>query len=467
MYININGNIARIDQVYSSNVNLNELLSTISKIQDNMYEYLNTKSSDALGNYYREGQQYRKLIEELNVDITDNEMILTQKNIKSMSETYLEMTEETVQAKRGRNIEKYKVNYEEASTMFEYINTYIYSLNNELFKNNSNNYELLLVSLKYLEIISSVVLVVISILNVLILIILTRRITGPLMKLARAANEVASGNLQVDLIPVDTEDEVGIVSKAFNKMIVNLHEYIMKTKESLELESKMKERELMMASHLKDAQLKYLQAQINPHFLFNTLNAGAQLAMMEGAEKTCLFVENMADFFRYNVKSINQDSNIREEIKLVDSYIYILNVRFSGEIHFIKEVEEELLEVSVPSMILQPIIENAVNYGIRNIDREGYIKLSIFGKDQEIYISIKDNGAGMDEDIIENILSGKRKESNITKDSSGIGLGNVIKRLQLYYERQDVIEIKSEGENLGTEVMIKIPKYYNKSVKQE
>ena len=75
----------------------------------------------------------------------------------------------------------------------------------------------------------------------------------------------------------------------------------------------------MMERHLKDAQLKSLQAQINPHFLFNTLNAGAQLAMMEGAEKTCLFVGNMADFFRYNVKKINQEATLREELELVDS----------------------------------------------------------------------------------------------------------------------------------------------------
>ena len=97
--------------------------------------------------------------------------------------------------------------------------------------------------------------------------------------------------------------------------------------------------ELIMEGHLKDAQLKYLQAQINPHFLFNTLNAGAQLAMMEGADKTCLFVENMAEFFRYNLKKISQDATIEEEINLVDSYVYILNVRFVGEIRFQKRIE--------------------------------------------------------------------------------------------------------------------------------
>ena len=100
----------------------------------------------------------------------------------------------------------------------------------------------------------------------------------------------------------------------------------------------------------------------------NTLNAGAQLAMMEGADRTYRYVQKVADFFRYNVKKNNDTVTLREEISLVDTYIYILNVRFSGDIHFRKEVDESLLDVQVPSMILQPIVENSVNYGIRNID---------------------------------------------------------------------------------------------------
>jgi methyl-accepting chemotaxis protein len=330
MYFNINKSISTIDKVYVSNVGLNELLDSLTMLQDYVYEYLNTKSTESLENYYRSEQNYRSLIEDLKGDITDNDMLIMQTNIKSMSETYIELLDKTVDAKRGRNIERYMVEYEEATKMYDYIKTYISNLNNEQFKYNSNNYELLRMSLSYLEVVSTSVLLVIMIFNVVLIVIVTRSITGPLMKLTEAANEVAAGNFEVDLVHVDSSDEVEIVTRAFNTMTVSIHQYIMKTKESMELESRMKERELMMTNHLKDAQLKYLQAQINPHFLFNTLNAGAQLAMLEGADKTCLFIENMADFFRFNMKSFDQDSTIRDELKLVDSYIYILNVRFSG-----------------------------------------------------------------------------------------------------------------------------------------
>lgn len=464
MYYNINKSIGTIDKVYVSNIGLNDLLDSLNKLHAYVYEYLNTKRTESLENYYRSEQNYKNMIADLKGDISDNSMILMQKNIRNMSEVYLDLAEESVDAKRGNKIVKYKELYEEASTMHDYISTYINKLNNEQFKHNSDNYELLRVSLNYLEVTSTSVLLVLMVFNVILIIIVTRSITDPLMKLTEAANEVAAGNFEVGLVRVNSTDEVGIVTKAFNTMTASIHQYIIKTKESMELESRMKEKELMMASHLKDAQLKYLQAQINPHFLFNTLNAGAQLAMLEGADKSCLFLENVADFFRYNMKSFEQDCTLRDEIKLVDTYIYILNVRFSGGIHFYKEIDDSVLDVRVPSMILQPVVENAVNYGIRDIDYEGEIRMKVYQNDEHILITITDNGAGMEQSTIDRIMNSDIKtgtsarEQVITRDSNGIGLGNVINRLKLYYEVQDIFIIESEGRNKGTRVTIQIPK---------
>lgn len=469
MYYNINKSIRTIDKVYNSNVGLNELLNSLTNVQNYVYDYLNTKSSDSLENYYRSEQDYRNLVDSLNNTIADNEMILMQKNIRNMSETYLDVLDRTINAKRGRNIEKFNENWKEATKIFGYINTYINSLNNEQFKNNSNNYTMLQMSLRVLEIISTVVLLVITAFNTILIIIVTRNITGPLMKLSKAAYEVAAGNFEVNLVQADSSDEVEILTRAFNNMIVSIHEYIIKTRESLELESKMIEKQLMMENHLKDAQLKYLQAQINPHFLFNTLNAGAQLAMMEGADKTCLYIENMADFFRFNMKSINQDSTIGDEIKQVDNYIYILNVRFSGGIHFSKEIDENLLDIRVPSMILQPIVENSVNHGIRDIDYEGEIRMRVFQEHNDINITITDNGLGMEQSTVDRIMNSdfnhqtSKEAKTITKDSGGIGLGNVISRLRLYFDREDIFEIGSDGRNQGTKVTIHIPNNTNKS----
>ena len=265
---------------------------------------------------------------------------------------------------------------------------------------------------------------------------------------------MAEGNLDVELTESDSSDEIGVVTNAFSQMVISLQQYIQRIKESIEVEQLLKEKELMMEAHLKDAQLKYLQAQINPHFLFNTLNAGAQLAMMEGADRTYEYVQKVATFFRYNVKKGNETVTIREEISLIDNYIYILNVRFSGDIHYEKNIEEEWLDMPMPSMILQPIVENCVNHGIREMAGEGKIWLSVYEMDGEICISIGDNGKGMSQDTIDKVLSGTYREENKSGDSNGIAMDNVIARMQLFTGKEHVMDIFSEGADAGTEFIL-------------
>ncbi len=458
LYANINTMIKQIDGVYQSNASINELTDALTGVQDNLTKYLNDKSSETLETYYEQEQEVIQYINSLNQEICDSEVLMMERNIYNMVTEYLEYTNLTISAKRGRNVEEYSIQYEEALTRYEIIQPYISELNNSHYVINSANYAILVDYMQYYELLSMLILLGVSVGVIIVVFFITQRLIGPLRVLATAANQVAEGDFDVEYIEVKSMDEVGIVTNAFNKMIESIKEYIMRVRENMETENEMKEKELIMQGHLKDAQLKYLQAQINPHFLFNTLNAGAQLAMMEGADKTCTFVENMADFFRYNVKKINEDSSIEEELKLVDNYLYILNVRFGGEIHFSSKIEEQWLGVRVPSMILQPIVENAVNYGIRGISWEGHIELKVYEKDNFICISIADNGIGIAPERIEEILKGEVQEADLAKNSTGIGLGNVIGRLQVYYSQEKVMEIRSEGANLGTEFILFIPK---------
>ena len=457
-YVRINNSMQKMDNVYASNAELTELSQVFEKVQDNMYKYLKVKNSQTLLDYYQNEAKYRNELEKLNEDNINDPVKLLERNIRKMSETYLDCTAETVAAKRGRNVEQYKRKYDDATKLYGYIQSSIDELNNLMFQENSSTYAVLRAVMRYLEISNSVIMIIIVAGGMLLLIQATRNMFVPLSNMAETAQLVGQGNFHVKMHDTDAQDELGTVTRAFNTMVENLDLYMARTKASMEKEQQMMERELLMENHLKEAQLKYLQSQINPHFLFNSLNAGVQLAMMEDAEQTGIFVEKMADFFRYNVKKSNDIVTVREELELVDHYIYILNVRFSGDIHYGKEIEEDLLDSCMPSMILQPIVENSVNHGIREMNGEGKIRLKVYHVDGDtLGISIRDNGIGMDRDTIEKVLGGNYHEEQSGGGSNGIAMGNIIARLKLFTQNEDVMTILSDGKNQGTEVILYLP----------
>lgn len=459
MYVSINTMIARVDEIYVVNVSLNDLSEDLTLLQNSMKDYLESKSTNALNDYYKAEQDYRNGLAALDLKNSGTAVYAMQENIINQSDTYLQTAGDTITAKRGRNVEKYKASFEETVDMYSDLQTCIYALNNNQFKKNTGDYSILLSSLRSMEMITITILFFIGAVNVVVVFLMTKSMTLPLVDLSQAANEVAEGNFDVNFEASEGADEISVVSKAFKQMLGSIQKYIAEIKDSVLRESMLKEHELVMENRMKEVQLRSLQAQINPHFLFNTLNAGEQLAMMEGADKTTEFIENMADFFRYNIKKIDNDASIAEEIALVDKYVYLLNVRFTGEIHYSKDIDNEVTEVRVPSMILQPIVENAVNYGIRDIDWEGHIDLRVYKENGNVRLSIKDNGVGMSRDKIDRILSGDAvgEVSDDHAASNGIGLGNVIERLQIFTGQRDVMEIFSEGEGKGTEFVIKVP----------
>lgn len=454
LMLGINSMSNRFDMVYQDNLRLNEMADALTAVQDDMTDYLSARTTDSLENYYRSEQKYSSMVAMLEEKITGVSFDRMERSIKKMSETYLNTASQAIEAKRGRNVEKYRIHYENATQLFNYIDTYIASLNMEQFKYNSAQYGELLKRFGMFEMIAMVVMTLVVASNVGIIIAFTGKIINPLKRLARSADDIAKGNLDTELLEVESEDEVGVVTRAFNQMVISIRQYIERIRESMEAERTLKEKELMMETHLKDARLKYLQAQINPHFLFNTLNAGAQLAMMEGADRTYEYVQKVAQFYRYNMRKSKETVSVGEEIEMVDSYIYILNVRFAGDIHYEKQIDESLLKVSMPGMILQPIVENCVNHGLREMAGEGKILLSVYRSGGEVCISVKDNGIGMSEEVIEKIMRGNYRAEEGNTDSNGIGMDNVLSRMRLFTGNEGAMNITSAGTGKGTEVIL-------------
>ncbi len=463
--------VQQINEVFASNAVIMRLGDTLAAAQTGMHEYLSTKSSASLENFYRNEQELREMTDDLNDRNVGSELLMLEKNIRLMTQSYLTVSEDAIQARRGRNVEGYKAYFAQASTLFEYINNYIYALNSRRFSRNTENYLSLMNSMRIVERMSLVMIILASAVALLLCVMSVRAMIDPLRTLSAAAESVAGGDFSVDVKESGREDEVGVVTNAFHEMLGSIRTYIESQRTSMEKEAQMKENELSMEAHLKEAQLKFLQAQINPHFLFNSLNAGSQLAMMESADRTEHFLSRMAQFFRYNVQKTEGDASLSEEIASVDNYIYILNVRFAGDIHYEKQIDESINfdETRMPSMILQPIVENAIQHGIHDDHEHGVVTLSVdmvpeneneSGADC-VRITVADNGAGMTRRQIEKILHHQPPEEEDPKerksDSTGIAMENVISRLELYYGRSGLLGIWSDGPGCGTEVTVLLP----------
>ena len=243
IYFNLNQALDKINQVFSSNISLNELSDNLNQIHSGLTGYLETKGTDDLELYYASSQRMEVLMNDLNDTVTNNSVKLSERDIRNMLETYLATADEAVQAKRGRNIDEYTAKYNECTKIRDYLNTYIYSVNNEQFRTNSNNYNALVSSLRYTEIMSMLIFAVASVMNVLLIIILTNTITRPLTRLSAKADEISQGSPEnVEPLEVISDDEVGKVTRAFNEMLASIKDYIARIRTQLITQSEMKEK---------------------------------------------------------------------------------------------------------------------------------------------------------------------------------------------------------------------------------
>ena len=220
-----------------------------------------------------------------------------------------------------------------------------------MFQENSSTYAVLRAVMRYLEISNSVIMIIIVAGGMLLLIQATRNMFVPLSNMAETAQLVGQGNFHVKMHDTDAQDELGTVTRAFNTMVENLDLYMQGRKQVWKKEQQMMERELLMETHLKEAQLKYLQAQINPHFLFNCLNARCPACHAGGCRVVLVFFwKRWQTFFDIMYGKWRMTHFSGKRLDAVDNYIYILNVRFAGDINYEKDVDEGIGNFRIPSM---------------------------------------------------------------------------------------------------------------------
>ena len=453
--------IEKMDDMFAANVEIEKFLSDMYNVNTNLTNYLVTSDSDSLLNYYRYkdifNEKAQSMFYELHGIYSQNDLIY--KDIAYMVDSYFNETEAAVMAKRTDNADEYIARYAEADQITGYIRTYTDRLNLNILSTNTTQYLDMSENLNKLRTTNLILIVSVIFLNVLVISYLTLNMTKPIIKLAHSAEEMSKGNFNADDVEVYSQDELSIMANAFNTMKHSIRIYISELHNKADTESQLLEQQienLRMQSLLADAEMKALQMQINPHFLFNTLNAGVQLAMIEGADRTSTFLDNMAKIFRYNVKSLDRKVKIKDEIDTIRAYEDLFFVRFGDIMKFEYNIDRSLLDIDVPPLIIQPLVENATIHGIGNMERGGVINISLDQRDTVVRMTVEDNGAGMSEETRQKILKGQNLESETSGHMTGIGIYNVVQRLKLFFNCDDVIEVNS-APGKGTKMVLKIP----------
>jgi two-component system sensor histidine kinase YesM len=271
---------------------------------------------------------------------------------------------------------------------------------------------------------------------------LSRSIYTPIKKLHDVTTTITKNDLQT-LMTSDNVDEITELGMSFNIMIGKIKEL---------LDSKIKEQE-----HLKKAELRALQAQINPHFLYNTLDTIIWMAESKNTDQVVTMVSSLSDFFRISLSKGMDWITIGEEVERVRNYLTIQKMRYHDILDFKIEVDENVTGNTILKLLLQPLVENALYHGIKNKRQMGLISLRARRKGaNEVIFEVEDNGIGFKPEKLIKVRAELQEDSDDIKLESGFGLGNVNKRIRLYYGKQYGLSVRSQYGS-GTCVTLVIP----------
>ncbi len=291
---------------------------------------------------------------------------------------------------------------------------------------------------------SLIILIIVSFL-------ISERILKPIKTLVKGMLAFREGALDTK-VEVIEENEFGLLTDTFNKMTKEIK---MLVETNIETERKKRK-----------SDFKLLQSQINPHFLYNTLDSIVWMGETGKNKEVVVMTSSLAKMFRLGLNKGEEFTTIENEIEHIDSYLTIQKMRYSEKLNYKIICDESLKKVRIIKILLQPIVENAIYHGIKNIPVEGYIEINIYkdkfsklllsskeSDSQCIYIEVQDNGPGIEDKKINKIISGELKSEH---KGSGIGVKNVNERIKMYYGNEYGLSIESELYE-GVKVIIKLP----------
>ena len=285
-------------------------------------------------------------------------------------------------------------------------------------------------------------------LMLLLIRVLNRAVVQPLLRLAQASRSIAGGDYTGADLPVHSGDEVGQLTGTFNRMKHAMAEHL-STLNALHREEV---RNLALEKDLEHTRLEVLKSQVNPHFLFNTLNMISCMARLEDASTTDQMIVHLGSLFRHNLRTKQQEVTLEEELDGLDDYIYLQQMRFDGRITVEKKIEADPAAVRLPSFTLQPIVENAFSHGLKSCEEGGRILLRGWMQGRTLILTVADNGRGMTPAELDAL---QEKIAQSERTGRSIGLGNISRRITMLYPEGRMQVFSREGH--GTVIRFEIP----------
>jgi two-component system, sensor histidine kinase YesM len=482
--------------LFRNNLRMENLRKCLDSTEASLTAYLTAKSSEALKDYIMYSNQLYESSQNLNRDIKLDESLLLQRDLAYLVDSYLEDSGASVSAKRGRDVSAYTESYQSSERGAELVRFLITRIEGIFLSDSLEAFSTFEAQMKRVILTNFLLVLAASLMSFMILVRYSYTLTDPLRRLAEAARAVGRGEYDHELPPPDSQDEIGTMAEAFSSMQDSVRLAFEELKSKAQIEKSLMEEKvhvLDIEHKLKDAELLALQTQINPHFLFNTLSAGMQLALVEEADNTADFLDKLAGFIRYTLKSPARSVLVSDEIACAERYIWLLKLRFGDRYRFEVEAEDAILPVETPALLLQPLVENAVVHGLKD-SIEGAVRISARieslvpagatvaegasgaeslsqaesssrasgSAEPFAVLCVEDSGEGMSAEAIAQILGEDGVLSDLASDAypavpeAGIGLRNVIRRVKLATGGRGWVAIESQ-KGRGTSVKIILP----------
>lgn len=287
-----------------------------------------------------------------------------------------------------------------------------------------------------------IVMTILVLVSTLIASVVSRTISSPLKKLIREMKQVEIGNFRGTL-NVASYQEINILVASFNRMVWRIEELIERVKLSSVSE--------------KNAELHALQSQVNPHFLYNTLDMIYWMLDEQGNDQLGELILSLSSMFRYSSQwEGGAPVTLREELEQIGHYLTIISIRLEGRLQIVNQVDERWLDVCLPKMSVQPIIENAVKYGLERLNRQGVLKVYTWEDGSALRVVVEDNGPGMSDEVQERLKESLKEGTQAETGRKGIGLQNLHNRLRYMFGEGYGLDIESFP-GKGTRVAIVLP----------